>query len=258
MILKDARSARSYQANEKLRVAAVGIGGMGAWNLAHFAGENVEFLEGNMLLKPATRPVMTGENIVALCDVDERAAGQLIPGRRSPASETFARYPQAKRYLDYRRMLEEMDDQIDAVVVSTPDHLHAPISLAAMRRGKHVYCEKPGAHSVVEGRLMAQVAAEKGVATQLGAQIQASENYRVSSGRCRSATFGRVGTEQPRATGRSKPRPCRKDFTGTCSWGPRHTDPTTLPIREAVAETGSDGGTLGAVVSATWPVTSSI
>lgn len=60
-------------------------------------------------------------------------------------------------------MLEEMGDQIDAVVVSTPDHLHAPISLAAMRRGKHVYCEKPGAHSVAEGRLMATVAAEKGL-----------------------------------------------------------------------------------------------
>ena len=178
LILKDARSARSYQANEKLRVAAVGIGGMGAWNLAHIAGENVEFLPTRMLIKPATQPVMTGENIVALCDVDDRTTATSAPDRRNPPGETFARYPQAKRYFDYRRMLEEMDDQIDAVVVSTPDHLHAPISLAAMRRGKHVYCEKPGAHSVMEGRLMGQVAAEKGVATQLGTQIHASENYR--------------------------------------------------------------------------------
>ena len=192
LILKDARSARSYHANEKLRVAAVGIGGMGAWNLAHFAGENVEFLGGNMLLKPAMRPETTGEDIVALCDVDERTADRLIPGKRNPAAETFARYPKAKRYLDYRQMLDEMDNQIDAVVVSTPDHLHAPISLAAMRRGKHVYCEKPGAHSVVEGRLMTQVAAEKGVATQLGTQMHASENYRRVVELIRSGAIGSV------------------------------------------------------------------
>ncbi|MBL9207803.1 MAG: Gfo/Idh/MocA family oxidoreductase [Opitutaceae bacterium] len=192
LILKDARSARTYQANEKLRVAAVGIGGMGAWNLAHFAGENVEFLEQSMLIKPANHPVMTGENIVALCDVDDRPANRLVRGRRNPAAETFARYPQAKRYSDYRRMLDEMDDQIDAVVVSTPDHLHAPISLAAMRRGKHVYCEKPGAHSVKEGRLMAEVASEKRVATQLGAQIHASENYRRISELLRAGAIGAV------------------------------------------------------------------
>lgn len=192
LILNDARSARSYRANEKLRIAAVGIGGMGAWNLAHFAGENVEFLERAMLIKPAAQPVMTGEDIVALCDVDERPAARLVPGKRNPAAETFARYPRAKRYRDYRVMLEEMDDQIDAVVVSTPDHLHAPISLAAMRRGKHVYCEKPGAHSVAEGRLMATVAAEKGVATQLGTQIHASENYRRVIELIRSGAIGTV------------------------------------------------------------------
>ncbi len=178
LILKDARSARTYQANEKLRIASVGIGGMGAWNLAHFAGENVEFLPTNMLIKPATNPVMSGEEIVALCDVDDRTTSTSFPGRRNPPGDIFARYPKAKRYFDYRVMLAEMDDQIDAVVVSTPDHLHAPVSLAAMRRGKHVYCEKPGAHSVTEARLMSQVAAEKKVATQLGMQINASENYR--------------------------------------------------------------------------------
>lgn len=85
LILNDARSARSYQANEKLRVAAVGIGGMGAWNLAHFAGENVEFLGRAMLIKPSAQPVMTGEDIVALCDVDERPTDRLIPGKRNPA-----------------------------------------------------------------------------------------------------------------------------------------------------------------------------
>ena len=91
LILNDARSARSYRANEKLRIAAVGIGGMGAWNLAHFAGENVEFLGRAMLIKPEAQPVMTGEDIVALCDVDERPTDRLVPGKRNPAAETFAR-----------------------------------------------------------------------------------------------------------------------------------------------------------------------
>ena len=68
--------------------------------------------------------------------------------------------------------------EIDAVVVTTPDHTHAPASLAAMQRGKHVYCEKPGAISVFEARMLAKVAAEKKVATQLGTQIHASDNFR--------------------------------------------------------------------------------
>ena len=116
----------------------------------------------------------------------------MAPGRRNPAGETFARYPRARRYFDYRQMLDEMADQIDAVVVSTPDHLQAPVSLAAMRRGKHVYCEKPGAHSVMEGRLMAEVAAEKGVVTQLGTQVHASENYRRILELIRSGAIGSV------------------------------------------------------------------
>ena len=95
---------------DKLNLAVVGCGGRGFDNLQAVAGEN----------------------IVALCDVDERRA-----------AEAFAKYPRARRFRDYRKMLDAVHARIDAVVVSTPDHMHAPVSLAAIELGKHVYCEKP-------------------------------------------------------------------------------------------------------------------
>ena len=177
VILPNSRSVRGYPANERLNIAVVGVGGMGAWNLAHFAGENVEYSTG-MRVTPSSQPKMTGENIVAICDTDERSAGESAPRRRNPPGHALARYGQAKKFNDYRQMLDEMDREIDAVVVSTPDHTHAPASLAAMLRGKHVYSEKPGAISVYEARMLAKVAAEKKVATQLGTQIHASDNFR--------------------------------------------------------------------------------
>lgn len=136
-----------FSANEKLNLAVIGAGGRGSANLSE----------------------MASENIVALCDVDERRA-----------ADSFASYPQAKKYHDFRKLLDEMDQQIDAVVISAPNHIHAPASVMAMRMGKHVYCEKPGAHTVFEARVAAQVAAEQKVATQLGTQIHASDNYRRS------------------------------------------------------------------------------
>jgi len=145
LILGNSRSARSYQANEKLNIAVIGAGGRGAANLSDVASEN----------------------IVALCDADERRA-----------AGSFARFPQAKRYFDYRKLLEELERRIDAVVVSTPNHVHAPASVTAMRMGKHAYCEKPLTHSVYEARVAARVAAEKKVATQMGTQIHATDNYR--------------------------------------------------------------------------------
>jgi predicted dehydrogenase len=75
---------------------------------------------------------VAGENIVALCDVDEKRA-----------ADAFQRFPQAKRFRDYRKMFDALHQQIDGVVVSIPDHMHAPVSLAAIELGKHVYCEKP-------------------------------------------------------------------------------------------------------------------
>jgi predicted dehydrogenase len=130
--------------SEKLNLAAVGIGGQGAHDLSE----------------------LSSENIVALCDVDA-----------VHAANTFKKYPKAKIYKDYRRMLEQQKD-IDGVIVATPDHLHACVSTAAMKIGKHVYCEKPLTHSVWEARQVAQIAREHKVATQMGNQGQASEDTR--------------------------------------------------------------------------------
>ncbi len=158
-VLADSRSARSYQANEKLNLAIIGAGGRGNANLGAVASEN----------------------IVALCDVNhERAAG------------AFNRFPDAHHYEDYRKLYDDLEDQIDAAVVSTTNHSHAPATAMALRRGKHVYCEKPGAHSVYEARTIRELAAEKQVATQLGTQMHATDNYRRIVERVRAGAIGQV------------------------------------------------------------------
>jgi predicted dehydrogenase len=133
---------RVLGANERLNIGTIGVGGRGAGDLAAVAGEN----------------------IVALCDVDE--------GRLNAAG---AKHPGAKKYVDYRQLLEQND--LDAVVVATPDHHHAPAAVRALRRGLHVYCEKPLTHTVAEARLMAKLAAEKNVATQMGTQNHEHPGY---------------------------------------------------------------------------------
>jgi len=140
--------ARRGTAKEKINVAVVGAGGRGADNINDLADAAV--------------------NIVALCDCDTQRA-----------AESFRRYPAAKRYTDWRKMFEA-ERSIDAVLVATPDHNHAIVSIAAMRLGKHVYCEKPLAHSIWEARQMAKVAAETGVATQMGTQGHAFEGTRAA------------------------------------------------------------------------------
>jgi predicted dehydrogenase len=150
-----------------LNVACVGVGGMGMSNMnALIAG---------------------GENIVAVCDVDfpfvERSlAGRLRPNRETgqvseAATKLQAAYSKAAKYADFREMLERQRD-IDAVVVATPDHTHAAVAVAAMRAGKHVYVQKPMAYSVHECRLMARVAKEKNVVTQMGNQGHSGEGTR--------------------------------------------------------------------------------
>ena len=145
VILLNSRSIYSTQANNKLNIAGIGVGGRGADDVNGVASEN----------------------IVALCDVDEKHSAQ-----------TFEQHPQAKRYKDFRKMLEEMNKDIDAVVIGTPDHTHAPAGVMAMKLGKHCYCEKPLTHSVYEARMMAEVAREKKLVTQMGTQIHAETNYR--------------------------------------------------------------------------------
>ncbi len=147
LILPNSKLAFAYDANSKLNVAGIGVGGQGRSNLDNIAA--------------------LGENIVALCDVDDVRAGDI-----------YEKHPKAKRHKDFRRMLDEMDKEIDAVVVSTPDHTHAVAAIEAMRRGKHVYCEKPLARTVYEARLMREVAQEQQVVTQLGNQGSAENGLR--------------------------------------------------------------------------------
>jgi predicted dehydrogenase len=131
-------------ANGRLNLAGIGIGGQGGNDIG----------------------AMAGENIVALCDVDQ-----------SYAAPIFKKYPDAKKFTDFRRMLDEMKE-IDGVVIGTPDHLHAFATMEALRRGKHVYCEKPLTHSVWEARQVSEAARVAKVATQMGNQGQASEPTR--------------------------------------------------------------------------------
>lgn len=133
--------------SNKLNLAAIGVGakGQGTANLRACAGEN----------------------IVALCDVDA-----------DYAAPTFARYPEAKTYVDYRVMLEKQKD-IDAVIIATPDHTHAVITLAALAAGKHVYCQKPLTHTVREARTITEAARRAKVQTQMGNQGHSSESIRL-------------------------------------------------------------------------------
>ncbi len=134
--------------NNKLNIAGIGIGGQGGSDLASIDKES------------------PGENIVALADVDW-----------SHAAHTFKRYPKAKTFKDYRKMLDEVKE-IDAVVIGTPDHIHAFASMAAITRGKHTYCEKPLTHSVWEARQVALAARKAKVATQMGNQGAGSDDTR--------------------------------------------------------------------------------
>ena len=120
-------------------------------------------------------------NVVAICDIDDNTL-----------NAKAAKYPSAKKYNDYRKMLEEMDKQIDAVTVSTPDHTHAPAALMAMRMKKHVYCQKPLTHTVQEARLMRETAAKYGVATQMGNQGTAENGLRTAVEAIQSGAIGPV------------------------------------------------------------------
>ena len=147
---------RHVPPSEKLNIAGIGIGGRGAGDLHE----------------------CRSENIVALCDVDDRYAAKV-----------YKSYPNAAKYHDFRKMLDK-EKSIDAVVIATPDHTHAVITMAAIKRGKHVYCEKPLAHSIYEVRKVIEAAREAGVATQLGNQGQASEGTRLV---CEFIADGAIG-----------------------------------------------------------------
>jgi hypothetical protein len=132
--------------SEKLNFAAIGSGGQGAANL---------------------RAAAPTENIVALCDVDDRRA-----------APTYKQYPDAPRYRDYRKMLDKEGKNIDAVIVASPDHMHAAHAIACMELGKHVYVQKPLVRTVWEARLLRAAAARYKVATQMGNQGYSNEGTR--------------------------------------------------------------------------------
>lgn len=135
--------ARTLSPNDKLNIGVVGVAGRGG-----------DDLQG-----------VSSQNIVALCDVDD-----------NNLDAAMAKYPKAARYNDFRKLLDRND--LDAVVVGTPDHTHAPITVMALKAGLHVYCEKPLTHSVAEARIVAETARKHKRVTQIGTQIHAGDNYR--------------------------------------------------------------------------------
>ena len=145
--------------SNKLNVAQIGVGGMGA------AGVHA----------------CRGENVVALCDVD--------PGRASNGIKT---YPQARFFRDFRVMFDKMAKEIDAVYIATPDHTHFIAAMAAIQRGKHVYCEKPLAHSIYEVRQLTEAARHQKVQTQMGNQGHSSEYIRLCKEWVAAGVIGQV------------------------------------------------------------------
>jgi predicted dehydrogenase len=156
---------RAKSPNEKLNVALIGVGGQGRYQLG----------DAKRL-----------EKVVAICDIDEN----VLDGTEQSLLKQKLFKP--KRYFDFRKMLEEMEEEIDAVMVSTPDHTHAPASAMAMRMGKHCYCEKPLTHTVHEARVLAQLAKEKKLVTQMGTQIHARDNYRRAVEIVRAGVLGPI------------------------------------------------------------------
>ncbi len=157
--LGTASTAQSASPNEKLNVACIGVGGRGSANVGG----------------------VSGENIVAMCDVDEKKAG----GR-------FQQFDKAKKFQDFRVMLDKIGKEIDAVVISTPDHTHFHPAHMAMTMGKHVYCEKPLAHSAWEIRELTKLAKKMDVATQLGNQRHANSGMARTVEAVRSGMIGEI------------------------------------------------------------------
>jgi len=151
------KSHRHTAPTDKLNIAGIGIGGRGAGVLR----------------------MLETENFVAMCDVDWKYA-----------KPTFDKYPQAKKYWDYRKMYDELGSSIDAVMVATADHTHAIIAADALTMGKHVYCEKPLTHSVYESRLLTKLADKYQVATQMGNQGSSAEGVNLI---CEAIWNGDIG-----------------------------------------------------------------
>jgi predicted dehydrogenase len=158
-----AKVAGRKDLNGKLRYAAIGAGGKGKDDLEQIsASPRVE--------------------VVALCDVDDS---------KDHLGWAAEKFPKAKRFNDFRRLMDQAH-MFDAVSVSTPDHMHAPIALAAMALGKHVFCQKPLTHTIHEARLMRDAAKRHGVVTQMGNQCQSDHAYRMAVQLVHDGAIGKV------------------------------------------------------------------
>lgn len=153
---------RAAVPKNRLRTAHIGVGGMG--------GADLKAISSHKLV-----------DVVALCDVDS-----------NNLSAAKKLHPKAMVYSDYRIMLQEMGEAIDAVIVSTPDHTHAPASMMAMNIGKPVYCQKPLTHHVSEARAMRKLAEQKNLVTQMGIQVHSFYDYRLATLLIQSGIIGKV------------------------------------------------------------------
>ncbi|HOZ86007.1 MAG TPA: Gfo/Idh/MocA family oxidoreductase [Niabella sp.] len=152
----------AFSSSKKIRIAQIGLGMMGVSDLNSIASHpNAE--------------------IVALCDVDMNLVDKVKD-----------RFPQAKVFADYKELFRSMGKDIDAVVVSTTDHAHAPISLMAMNMNKHVYCQKPLTHYISESREMDALAAKKKLITQMGIQVHSFYDYKLATILIRGGIIGKV------------------------------------------------------------------
>lgn len=158
-----ARASRRISAIDKVNVAGIGVGSQGGSDVDNIAAE--------------------GANIVALCDVDSKYA-----------ANKFNQYPNAKKFKDYRVMLDQMGKDIDAVVIGTPDHTHAIITMEALRHGKHVYCEKPLTHTIHEARAIIDASHKYKVVTQLGNQGHSFNSIRKCCEWVQAGCIGKVHT----------------------------------------------------------------
>ncbi|WP_200975113.1 Gfo/Idh/MocA family protein [Echinicola sp. 20G] len=155
-------SVWSMAKGKRLRTAHIGVSNMGMADLKAISSHSLV-------------------DVVGLCDVDSNAL-----------ATAKAMHPKAKTYADYREMLKEMSDEIDAVIVSTPDHTHAPASMLAMEKGKPVYCQKPLTHHVTEARAMKKFASDNNIITQMGIQVHSFYDYKLATHLIREGIIGKV------------------------------------------------------------------
>jgi len=155
--------AKVLGANDRLRVASVGTGGKGWSDLTGVAASDMV-------------------DVVGLCNIDDSA---------KHLGQAADKFPKAKTFADWRKLLDDSKG-IDAVIVSTPDHMHAPVALAAMHLGKHIFCQKPLTHTLFEARQLTEAAKKYNLVTQMGNQIQSHEAYRTAVAIVHAGTIGLV------------------------------------------------------------------